>query len=155
MTLKKHRESVFKSFRGNKKEINRAEQSRPIREWWDSPEQVEGRRQLKKHMDWAAICRLGGLGDYCAKYDKPEMLEVHKQLHSLQWEQENPRQRKIMKRIKKKRNRLKPKFWLRLHLSRVEQKFDRWIYDELYVSTKKAWGEEIKPYERDMFGDSK
>ena len=155
MTLKKHRESVFKSFRGNKKEINRAEQSRAIREWWDSPEQVEGRRQLKKHMDWAAICRLGGLGDYCAKYDKPEMLEAHKQLHSLQWEQENPRQRKIMKRIKKKRNRLKPKFWLRLHLSRVEQKFDRWIYDELYVSTKKAWGEEIKPYERDMFGDSK
>ena len=155
MNLKKHRESVFKSFRGNKKEINRAEQSRAIREWWDSPEQVEGRRQLKKHMDWAAICRLGGLGDYCAKYDKPEMLEVHKQLHSLQWEQENPRQRKIMKRIKKKRNRLKPKFWLRLHLSRVEQKFDRWIYDELYVSTKKAWGEEIKPYERDMFGDSK
>ena len=60
-----------------------------------------------------------------------------------------------MKRIKKKRNRLKPKIWLRLHLSRVEQKFDRWIYDELYVSTKKAWGEEIKPYERDMFGDSK
>ena len=155
MNLKKHRESVFKSFRGNKKEINRAEQSRAIREWWDSSEQVEGRRQLKKHMDWAAICRLGGLGDYCAKYDKPEMLEVHKQLHSLQWEQENPRQRKIMKRIKKKRNRLKPKFWLRLHLSRVEQKFDRWIYDELYVSTKKAWGEEIKPYERDMFGDSK
>ena len=60
-----------------------------------------------------------------------------------------------MKRIKKKRNRLKLKFWLRLYLSRVEQKFDRWIYDELYVSTKKAWGEEIKPYERDMFGDSK
>jgi len=91
MNLKKHRESVFKSFRGNKKEINRAEQSKAIREWWDSPEQVEGRRQLKKHMDWAAICRLGGLGDYCAKYDKPEMLEAHKQLHSLQWEQENPR----------------------------------------------------------------
>ena len=155
MNLKKHKESVFKSFRGNKKEINRAEQSKAIREWWDSSEQVEGRRQLKKHMDWAAICRLGGLGDYCARYDKPEMLELHKQLHSLQWEQENPRQRKIMKRIKKKRNRLKPKFWLRLHLSRVEQKFDRWIYDELYVSTKKAWGEEIKPYERDMFGYSK
>ena len=60
-----------------------------------------------------------------------------------------------MKRIKQKRNRLKPKFWLRLHLLRIEQTFDRWLYDELYVSTKKAWGEEIKPYERDMFGDSK
>ena len=61
-----------------------------------------------------------------------------------------------MKRIKKKRNRLKPKFWLRLHLSRIEQKFDRWLYDELYVPTKKAWGEEeIVKYKRDMFGDSK
>ena len=60
-----------------------------------------------------------------------------------------------MKRIKKKRNRLKPKFWLRLHLTREEKKFDRWLYDELYVPYRKAWGEEIKPYERDMFGDSK
>ena len=60
-----------------------------------------------------------------------------------------------MKRIKKKRNRLKPKFWLRLYLSRVEQKFDRFLYDELYVPVRKAWGEEIVEYKRDMFGDSK
>ena len=60
-----------------------------------------------------------------------------------------------MKRIKKKRNRLKPKFWLRLHLLRKEQKFDRFLYDELYVPIKKSWGEEIVKYERDMFGDSK
>ena len=60
-----------------------------------------------------------------------------------------------MKRIKKKRNRLKPKFWLRLHLSRVEQKFDRWIYDELYVPVKKNWFEDIVKYERNMYGDSK
>ena len=60
-----------------------------------------------------------------------------------------------MKRIKKKRNRLKPKFWLRLHLSRIEQNFDRFLYDELYVPVKKNWGEEIVKYERDMFGDSK
>jgi len=91
MTLKKHRESVFKSFRENKKEIKRAEKDIKWKEWFNSPEQVEGRRQMKKHMDWAAICRLGGLGDLCAKYDKPELLELHKQLHSLQWEQENPR----------------------------------------------------------------
>ena len=95
MTLKKHRESVFKSFRGNKKEIKRAKKDIKFREWFNSPEQVEGRRQMKKHMEWAAICRLGGIGDYCAKYDKPEMLEAHKQLHSLQWEQENPRQRNM------------------------------------------------------------
>ena len=61
-----------------------------------------------------------------------------------------------MKRIKKKRNRLKPKFWLRLHLSRVEQKFDRFLSDELYVPIKKAWGEDdIVKYERNMYGDSK
>ena len=60
-----------------------------------------------------------------------------------------------MKRIKKKRNRLKPKFWLRLHLSRIEQNFDRFLYDELYVPIKKSWGEEIMKYEKDMFGDSK
>ena len=60
-----------------------------------------------------------------------------------------------LKRIKKKRNRLKPKFWLRLHLEREEKKFDRWLYDELYVPIKKAWGEEIKPYESHMLGDSK
>ena len=60
-----------------------------------------------------------------------------------------------MKRIKKKRNRLKPKFWLRLHLSRIEQNFDRFLYDELYVPVRKSWDEKIKPYERDMFGDSK
>ena len=86
MTLKKHRESVFKSFRGNKKEIKRAEKDIKWKEWFNSPEQVEGRRQMQKHMDWAAECRLGGLGDYCAKYDKPEMLEALRQLHSLQWE---------------------------------------------------------------------
>ena len=61
-----------------------------------------------------------------------------------------------MKRIKKKRNRLKPKFWLRLHLLRIEQNFDRFLYDELYVPTKKAWGEDdIVKYERNMYGDSK
>ena len=163
MNLKKHRESVFKSFRGNKKEINRAEQSRAIREWWDSPEQVEGRRQLKKHMDWAAICRLGGLGDYCAKYDKPEMLEAHRQLHSLQWEQENPRQRNIMKKTKKQRRvkvparpQVTPRKWSKKTARIFDKQFDRFLYDELYVPTKKAWGEtDIVKYERNMYGDSK
>ena len=59
------------------------------------------------------------------------------------------------KKPKKKRNRLKPKFWLRLHLEREEKKFDRFLYDELYVPIKKSWGEEIKPYGSHMLGDSK
>ena len=38
-----------------------------------------------------------------------------------------------------------------------DKQFDRFLYDELYVPTKKAWGEfgDIMKYERDMFGDSK
>jgi hypothetical protein len=60
-----------------------------------------------------------------------------------------------LKRIKKKRNRLKPKFWFRLHLLREEKKFDRWLYDELYVPYRKAWGDEIKSYETHLLGDSK
>ena len=42
-----------------------------------------------------------------------------------------------MKRIKKKRNRLKPKFWLRLHLYREELKFDLpEDYEEFNVTSK-------------------
>ena len=52
MTLKKHRESVFKSFRENKKEIKRAEKDIKWKEWFNSPEQVEGRRQMKKQLEW-------------------------------------------------------------------------------------------------------
>ena len=37
-----------------------------------------------------------------------------------------------------------------------DKQFDRFLYDELYVPTKKAWGENnIVKYERDMYGDSK
>ena len=89
--IKRDKKAVFKSFRENKKETHQQKKNRIWKEWWNSPEQVEGRRRMRKHMEWAAMCRLGGLGDYCARYDKPEMLEAHKQLHSVQWEQENPR----------------------------------------------------------------
>ena len=91
MNLKKHRESVFKSFRENPKEIKAAEKNRKLKEWFNSPEQVEGRRERKKWLEFCYHSRMGGLGDYCIKYDKPKMLEALWQLHSLQWEQENPR----------------------------------------------------------------
>ena len=91
MNFKKHQESVFKSFRENKKEIKAAEKNRKLKEWFNSPEQIERRREQQKWLDFCYHSRMGGLGDYCAKYDKPEMLEAHRQLHSLQWEQENPR----------------------------------------------------------------
>jgi len=37
-----------------------------------------------------------------------------------------------------------------------DKQFDRFLYDELYVPTKKAWGEfgDIMKYERNMFGVS-
>jgi len=94
MNLKKHKESVFKSFRENKKEIKAAEKNRKYRklkEWFNSPEQIERRREQQKWEEFCYHSRMGGLGDYCAKYDKSEMLEAHRQLHSLQWEQANPR----------------------------------------------------------------
>jgi ATP:corrinoid adenosyltransferase len=34
-----------------------------------------------------------------------------------------------------------------------DKQFDRFLYDELYVPVKKSWGEEIKPYKRNIFGD--
>ena len=35
-----------------------------------------------------------------------------------------------------------------------DKQFDRFLYDELYVPTKKAWGEgDIVKYERNMYGD--
>ena len=37
-----------------------------------------------------------------------------------------------------------------------DKQFDRFLYEELYVPTKKAWGEgDIVKYERNMYGDSK
>ena len=91
MNLKKHRESVFKSFRGNPKEIKAAEKNRKLKEWFNSPEQIERRREQQKWLKFCYHSRMGGLGDYCIKYDKPKMLEALWQLHSLQWEQANPR----------------------------------------------------------------
>ncbi len=35
-----------------------------------------------------------------------------------------------------------------------DKQFDRFLYDELYIPTKKAWGEgDIVKYERNMYGD--
>ena len=47
--------------------------------------------------------------------------------------------------------------WSKKTVRIFDKQFDRFLYDELYVPTKKAWGEfgDIVKYERDMFGDSK
>jgi len=48
-----------------------------------------------------------------------------------------------------------PRKWSKKTSRIFDKQIGRFLYDELYVPTKKAWGEEIKSYERDMFGDSK
>jgi len=48
-----------------------------------------------------------------------------------------------------------PRKWSKKTARIFDKQFDRFLYDELYVPVRKSWGEEIKSYERDMFGDSK
>ena len=48
-----------------------------------------------------------------------------------------------------------PRKWSQKTSRIFDKQFDRFLYDELFVPTKKAWGEEIVKYERDMFGDLK
>ena len=53
------------------------------------------------------------------------------------------------------RPQVTPRKWSKKTSRIFDKQIGRFLYDELYVPTKKAWGEEIKLYERDMFGDSK
>ena len=53
------------------------------------------------------------------------------------------------------RPQVTPRKWSKKSVRIFDKQFVRFIYEELYVPIKKNWGEEIKPYERDMFGDSK
>ena len=48
-----------------------------------------------------------------------------------------------------------PRKWSKKTSRIFDKQFDRFLYDELYIPTKKAWGEEIVKYERNMFGDLK
>ena len=68
-----------------------------------------------------------------------------------------------MKKTKRQRSakvpappQVTPRKWSKKSVRIFDKQFDRFLYDELYVPTKKAWGEDdIMKYERDMFGDSK
>ena len=72
-------------------------------------------------------------------------------------------ERDIMKKTKRQRSakvqappQVTPRKWSKKTSRIFDKQFDRFLYDELYVPTKKAWGEDdIVKYERDMFGDSK
>ena len=54
------------------------------------------------------------------------------------------------------RPQVTPRKWSKKTSRIFDKQFDRFLYDELYVPTKKAWGEDdIVKYERNMFGDLK
>ena len=55
------------------------------------------------------------------------------------------------------RPQVTPRKWSKKTARIFDKQFDRFLYDELYVPTKKAWGEfgDIVKYERNMYGDSK
>ena len=48
-----------------------------------------------------------------------------------------------------------PRPWSKKTTRILKKQFDRFLYETLYVPVKKAWGEEIKKYEKNIFGDSK
>ena len=49
-----------------------------------------------------------------------------------------------------------PRKWSKKTARIFDKQFVRYVYEELYVPVKKAWGEDdIMKYERNMFGDSK
>ena len=68
-----------------------------------------------------------------------------------------------MKKTKRQRTMKEPRpqvishrSWSKKTARIFDKQFDRFLYDELYVPTKKAWGEnDIVKYERNMYGDSK
>ena len=71
--------------------------------------------------------------------------------------------KKIMKKTKRQRRvkvpalpQVTPRKWSKKTARIFDKQFDRFLYDELYVPVKKAWGEnDIMKYERNMYGDSK
>ena len=68
-----------------------------------------------------------------------------------------------MKKTKRQRTMKEPRpqvishrSWSKKTARIFDKQFNRFLYDELYVPIKKAWGEDnIMKYERNIFGDSK
>ena len=52
------------------------------------------------------------------------------------------------------RPQVTPRGWGKKTSRIFSKQFDRFVYEELYVPVKRNWGEEVKLYERNMFGDS-
>ena len=88
MKLKKHKDTIFKSFRDNKKEMKRQDYCMERDAKWAAIWTPEKQRERRKQLAWAASCRLGGFGDFCG--DNTVLLELHRQLFFEEWESNNP-----------------------------------------------------------------
>ena len=60
------------------------------------------------------------------------------------------RQRKVKD---SSRPQVTPRKWSRKTSRIFDKQFDRFLYEELYVPVKRHWGEEVKKYEKNMWGD--
>ena len=88
MKLKKHKDTIFKSFRDNKKEMKRQDYCMERDAKWAAIWTPERRREWRKQAEWAASCRLGGFGDFCG--DNTVLLELHRQMFFEEWERKHP-----------------------------------------------------------------
>ena len=88
MKLKKHKDTIFKSFRDNKKEMKRQDYCMERDAKWAAIWTPEKQSERRKQLAWAASCRLGGFGDFCG--DNTVLLELHRQLFFEEWERNNP-----------------------------------------------------------------
>ena len=88
MKLKKHKDTIFKSFRDNKKEMKRQDYCMERDAKWAAIWTPEKQREWRKQTEWAASCRLGGFGDFCG--DNTVLLELHRQMFFEEWERNHP-----------------------------------------------------------------
>ena len=51
------------------------------------------------------------------------------------------------------RPQVTPRGWGKKKSRIFSKQFARFVYEELYVPVKRHWGEEVKKYEKNMFGN--
>ena len=82
------KDTIFKSFRENKKEMKRQDYCMKRDAEWAKKWTPEMIRDYRRQREWAFGCRISGFGDFCA--DNPILLEMHKQIFFAKWERNNP-----------------------------------------------------------------
>ena len=88
MMSNRDKDTIFKSFRENKKEMKRQDYCMKRDAEWAEFWTPEKQREQRKQLEWAASCRLSGFGDFCA--GNPILLKMHRQMFYTEWERNNP-----------------------------------------------------------------